>query len=56
VTWQWTTVEQRAFDSLKSRLLGALILAYPDPALEYVLDTDASDQNVGAVLSQVQEL
>jgi len=30
-------------------------LAYPDPALEYILDTDASDQNVGAVLSQVQE-
>jgi len=30
-------------------------LAYPDPDLEYILDTDASDQNVGAVLSQVQE-
>jgi len=30
-------------------------LAYPDPTLEYILDTDASDQNVGAVLSQVQE-
>jgi len=30
-------------------------LAYPDPNLEYILDTDASDQNVGAVLSQVQE-
>jgi len=32
----------------------ALILAYPDPAKEYILDTDASDHNVGAVLSQVQ--
>jgi len=31
------------------------VLAYPDPALEYILNTDASDQNVGAVLSQVQE-
>jgi len=30
-------------------------LAYPDPDLEYILDTAASDQNVGAVLSQVQE-
>jgi len=55
VTWQWTSVEQRAFDCLKGRLLEAPILAYPDPALEYILDTDASDQNVGAVLSQVQE-
>jgi len=26
----------------------------PDFALEYILDTDASDHNVGAVLSQVQ--
>jgi len=32
----------------------ALILAYPDPAKEYILDTDASDHSVGAVLSQVQ--
>jgi len=30
------------------------ILAYPDPAKEYILDTDASDHSVGAVLSQVQ--
>jgi len=55
VTWQWTPTKQRAFECLKSRLLEAPILAYPDPNLEYILDTDASDQNVGAVLSQVQE-
>jgi len=55
VTWQWTYTEQRAFECLKGRLLEAPILAYPDPNLEYILDTDASDQNVGAVLSQVQE-
>jgi len=30
-------------------------LAYPDPTLKYILDTEASDQNVSAVLSQVQE-
>jgi len=30
-------------------------LAYPHPNLEYILDMDASAQNVGAVLSQVQE-
>jgi len=30
-------------------------LAYPDPAKEYILDTDASNHNVGAVLSQVQD-
>jgi len=33
----------------------APILVYPDPAKEYILDTDASDHNVGVVLSQVQD-
>jgi len=33
----------------------APILAYPDPAQEYILDTDASNHNVGAALSQVQD-
>jgi len=28
---------------------------YPDPAKEYILDTDANNHNVGAVLSQVQD-
>jgi len=55
VTWQWTPVEQQAFDRLKGCLLTTPILAYPDPTLEYIFDTDASDQNVGAVLPQVQE-
>jgi len=32
----------------------APILAYPDPAKEYILDTDASDHSVRAALSQVQ--
>jgi len=32
----------------------APILAYLDPTKEYILDSDASDQIVGAVLLQVQ--
>jgi len=31
----------------------APILAYPNPAKEYIQDTDAIDHSVGAVLSQV---
>jgi len=53
VRWQGTQAEQKAFDHLKDRLVDAPILAYPDPAKEYILDTDASNHNVGAVLSQV---
>ena len=35
-------------------MLAAPILAYPDPQLEFILDTDASAYGIGAVLSQVQ--
>ena len=31
------------------------MLRYPDPKLQYILDTDASAVGVGAVLSQIQE-
>jgi len=40
VPWQWSPVEQGVFDRLKDCLLSAPILVYPDPALEYILDTD----------------
>jgi len=55
VRWQWTQAEQQAFSHLKDRLVEAPILAHPDPAKEYILDTDASNHNVGAVLFQVQD-
>jgi len=48
-----TQEEQQAFDHLKQQLMEVLILAYPDLAKEYILDTDASDYSVRAVLSQV---
>jgi len=54
VRWQWTQEEQQAFNHLKQRLTEAPILAYPDPAKEYILDIDTSDHSVRAVLSQVQ--
>ena len=53
--WVWDTDAQEAFDELRRRLVTAPILGYPDPKLQYILDTDASDVGVGAVLSQVQQ-
>jgi LDH2 family malate/lactate/ureidoglycolate dehydrogenase len=42
--------------SLKTRLITAPVLAYPQAeGSEFILDTDASDYAIGAVLSQVQD-
>ena len=55
VEWDWSEEAQQAFEELRRRLVTAPILGYPDPQLTYILDTDASDVGVGAVLSQEQE-
>jgi len=49
----WTDETQESFDKLKRALLDAGTLAYPHPDIPCILDTDASDVAVGAVLSQV---
>ena len=52
--FRWTEVEQKSFDEIKHRLITAPIMAYPRSKGMFILDTDASDRTVGAVLSQVQ--
>ena len=54
VPWQWTDTEADSFRLLKAGMMSAPVLGYPDPALRYTLDTDASNVGVGAVLSQEQ--
>ena len=51
----WTTQCQQAFDSLKEAVTTAPILAYPVPGAPFILDTDASNSGIGAVLSQGTE-
>ena len=53
--FRWDAKCQTAFDDLKQRLMQAPVLAYPDYALPFILDTDASQVGAGAVLSQVRE-
>ena len=43
------------FDRLKAALTSSPILAMPTDGDVYVLDTDASEQSIGALLSQKQE-
>ena len=55
VAWQWEEAQQSAFQELKDRLSSAPILVYANPTQPYILQTDASDLAVGAVLSQRQD-
>lgn len=50
----WTEACQIAFETLKSSLVSAPILAYTTENGSFVLDTDASLHGIGAVLSQIQ--
>ena len=51
----WTADCQQAFDSLTSKLLMAPILASPEFTKDFILETDASKQGLGAILSQLQD-
>ena len=50
----WTSECKESFNRLKHQLTTPPVLAFPDFAAEFVLDTDASDHGIGGVLSQVQ--
>ncbi|KAJ8386361.1 hypothetical protein AAFF_G00170660 [Aldrovandia affinis] len=56
---QWPAVQTlwddpcvQAFNGLRTALVTAPVLAYPDANRPFILDTDASNVGVGAVLSQ----
>ena len=54
-TFQWTTECEQAFATLKTKLVSPPVLAFPDFSKKCVLDTDASDCGIGAVLSQIHD-
>ena len=55
VAFGWTSECQSAFENLRQKLVSTPILAFPDCSKPFLLDTDASDVGIGAVLSQVQD-
>lgn len=52
VIFVWTKDTENAFQVLKQALMTAPVLALPDFSLQFVVDTDACDVGIGAVLSQ----
>ena len=50
--WQWSQQCNEAFDQLKEKLLSPPILSFPQFDKVFVVDTDASQHGLGAVLSQ----
>ena len=53
VPFQWTKVQEAAFMQLKSALVAAPVLTFPNVTKPFVLDTDAI--GLGAVLSQIDD-
>ena len=55
VNFRWTAEEDTAFEELKNYLITSPILSYPRDDGKYIVDTDASNFGIGAVLSQIQD-
>ena len=50
--FEWMTKHQDAFNALKEALSTAPVLGYPDFSREFILETDASLNGQGTILSQ----
>ncbi|GBN76508.1 Retrovirus-related Pol polyprotein from transposon 297 [Araneus ventricosus] len=51
-SFNWTEECEKSFNSLKQALITSPVLTYPRTDKEFILDTDASNEGIAAVLSQ----
>jgi RNase H-like domain found in reverse transcriptase len=49
--WEWTPVHQHAFKTMKKILVRDVLLAYPDFSKKFKIFTDASNKQLGAVIT-----
>jgi RNase H-like domain found in reverse transcriptase len=54
-TFSWSNDTQCTFESLKSTFISVPVLCHFDPELHIILETNASDYTITAILSQVNE-
>ena len=52
VPFVWSPAAEGSFVTLKCLFSSAPVLTHPDPSLQFVVEVDASDSGVGAILSQ----
>ena len=50
--FRWNLQAEKALEDLKQRFSSAPILVLPDPSQPFIVEVDASDIGVGAILSQ----
>ena len=50
--WEWTDEHQKAFEAMKKNISKNTLLTYPDFNKQFVIHTDASHTQLGAVISQ----
>ena len=53
--WEWKTQHDEAFLKIKTALLENVVLAHPDFSKPFILDTDASDMGMAAIVSQIDD-
>jgi hypothetical protein len=52
VKFQWTEIEQQAFEKIKNVVCREFFLSYPDFSQPFHIHTNASHLQLGAVISQ----
>lgn len=52
VPFRWSSEAEEAFCNLKTMFSSAPVLSHPDPSRQFIVEVDASDCGVGAILSQ----
>jgi hypothetical protein len=52
---EWTDAQERAFNSLRQYLVNPPILRLPDYKKQFILQTDAASEGIGAILLQEEE-
>ena len=50
--WDWMDKHQKTFEAIKNVILRKTLLSYPDFTKPFDIHTDASDYQLGAVISQ----